>query len=153
MRKKFNERFWKYIGEYGDKNINGIEVFYECGEDQEFQGVKFLIREPYMIIEFEYKDSILALYTLCFKTIWGFNNTEHFKFFLNDVEFSSKDLNSEDKSSEEEIEEFILKNEINLKNNNVIKIEIINNINIGYCKQIIISFDDEIEIEDFFIKK
>jgi hypothetical protein len=106
-----------------------------------------------MLIEFEYRDSILALYTLCFKTIWGFNDPEHFKLFLNDVEFSSKNLNSEDRSSEDEIEEFILKNEITLKDKNTIKIEILNNTNINYCKHIMIIFNENIEIEDFFIKK
>lgn len=153
MKKKFNERFWKYIGKYGEREINAMEVFYECGEEQEFEGVKFMIKEPYMIIEFKYEDTILALYMLCFKTIWGFNNPKHFKFFLNNIEFSGKDLNSEDKSSEEEIEEFIIKNEINIKKVNVIRIEIIKNINIEYCKHMIMIFDDEIKIEDFFIKK
>jgi hypothetical protein len=72
---------------------------------------------------------------------------------LNNVEFSSKDLNSEDLSSEHEIEEFILKNEIILGNKNTIKIEILNNTNINYCKHIMIIFNENIEIEDFFIKK
>jgi hypothetical protein len=152
MKKKFNERFWKYIGNYGDKDISAMEVFYECEEEQEFEGVKFIIKEPYMLLEFKYEDTILALYIMCFKTIWGFNNPKHFKFFLNEIEFSSKNLDSEDKSPEEEIEEFILKNEENIKEVNLIKIEIVRSINIEYCKHMIITFNNEVKIEDFFIK-
>jgi hypothetical protein len=61
-------------------------------------------------------------------------------------------LDSEDKSPEEEIEEFILKNEENIKEVNLIKIEIVRSINIEYCKHMIITFNNEVKIEDFFIK-
>jgi len=129
-----------------------MEVFYECGDDQEFEGVKFLIRKAYMIIEFKSQDTILALYVLCFKAIWGFSNPKHFKLFLNDIEFSAEDLDSESESPEEEIERFIVKNELNIKDINTIKIEIIKDINIEYCRHMIINFNNEVKIEDFFIK-
>ncbi len=38
-----------------------MEVFYECGDDQEFEGVKFLIRKPYIIIEFKSQDTICVV--------------------------------------------------------------------------------------------
>ncbi len=47
--------------------------------------------------------------------------------FLNDIEFSDEDLDSESESPEEEIERFIIKNELNIKD---IRIEIIKDINV-----------------------
>jgi hypothetical protein len=46
-----------------------MEVFYDCFDDQKLEDVKIEIRDPWVIIFFDKKDSILATYVLGYKAI------------------------------------------------------------------------------------
>jgi hypothetical protein len=109
------------------------------------------------LISFDKKDTILATYVLGFKAIWNLAGPSDYRFFLNDKEFLHEELDSpEDLAPEKLISIFIKNNKNNIKEKNTYKIEILDNSNLPYLRQLKVFLSDKdytTSIDDFFIKK
>ena len=153
----FEKELWEFLGDYKNKKVDAMEVFYECLDDQFLEDIKIEIRDPWVVISFDKKDTILATYVLCFKAIWNLCGPYDYKFYLNDKEFSHEELDSpESLIGEKLISRFIKSNKNNLKEKNTYKIEIIDNINLNYLRHIkVFLFEESFtpSLDDFFIKK
>jgi len=57
------------LGNYKNKKIEAIDVFYECPDAQFLEDVRIEIKYPWVVISFDKKDTILATYVLCYKSI------------------------------------------------------------------------------------
>jgi len=153
----FEKELWDFLGDYKNKKVASMEVFYECLDDQFLEDIKIEIRDPWVVISFDKKDTILATYVLCYKAIWNLCGPYDYKFYLNDKEFSYKEFDcSESCIGVKLISRFIISNKNNLKEKNTYKIEIIDNINLNYLRHIkVFLFEESFtpSLDDFFIKK
>ena len=153
----FEKELWEFLGDYKNKKVSAMEVFYECQDDQFLEDIKIEIRDPWVVISFDKKDTILATYVLCYKAIWNLCGPSFYRFYLNDKEFSHKELDfPESFENEKLISRFIKSNKNNLKEKNTYKIEIIDNINLNYLRHIKILLRDDSfipSLDDYFVKK
>lgn len=157
LENSYDKELWEFLGDYKKKKVQAMEVFYDCFDDQKLEDVKIEIRDPWVIISFDKKDSILATYVLGYKAIWNLAGPDAYKFYLNDKEFSHEELDLiTNVKVEKVISSFIINHKNNIKEKNNYKIEIIDNSCLDYLRQIKIFLrekDYTDTIEDFFIEK